>query len=109
MAIPSRRPESDEELARPGDLHRRQRSRGQPVAEKGKIGLDDSRLPALRQPVTRQASAMMLVVANAIAVPVARQAGEAVQRLEGAEEGVFLGRRQLQQDAVDVEDDRTIH
>jgi len=47
----------------------------------------------------------VLVIAGAIAVPVARQAGETVEALEGHEEGIFLGPCQVKQGAVHVEDD----
>ncbi len=47
----------------------------------------------------------VLIVSYPVAVPVARESGQAVEAFEGPEEDVFLCRRQIKENAVDVEDD----
>src|SRR5215210_5944755 len=51
----------------------------------------------------------MEIVADFIGVPVARKAGKTVGFAEGFEEPIFLGRREVQQNAIDVENYRFGH
>jgi len=47
----------------------------------------------------------VLVIADQVAVPVARQAFKTMELGEGPEKSVLFRRRQLEQDAIDIEDD----
>ena len=47
----------------------------------------------------------VMVIADAVTVPIARQAGEAVQLQKRVKERILFGRCQIEQHAVDIEDD----